>query len=76
VTVAGNEVQGLLDNDYEPVQFGNQVVESNVPILLVRTSDTTGIAHGDTVVVSGTSYTIREIRVDGEGMTEIVMSET
>ena len=69
-------MQAILDNDYEPVQFGNQVVESNVPILLVRTADTTGIKHGDAVIVSGTSYTIREIRVDGEGMTEIVMSET
>ena len=47
-----------------------------MPILLVRTADTTGIKHGDAVIVSGTSYTIREIRVDGEGMTEIVMSET
>lgn len=75
VTVAGSAVYGMLDNDYEPVQFGNQVVESNVPVLIVRTSDVPAVAHGDAVVIGANSYTVREIRNDGEGMTELVMAE-
>lgn len=75
MTVAGNVVQGLLDNDYAPVQFGDQVIESNIPILVVRTADVSGVAHGAAVVVGAQSFTVREIRNDGEGMTELVMSE-
>ena len=68
-------MQGMLDNDYAPVQFGNQVVESNVPVLVVRSADVVGVAHGSAVTIGSDSYTVREIRNDGEGMTELVLSE-
>lgn len=73
--VAGSVVFGILDNDYEPVQFGNQTVESNVPVLTVRSSDVSGVSHGSEVVVGSASFVVREVRNDGEGMTELVMSE-
>lgn len=75
VTIAGAEIQAILDNDYEPVQFGSQVVESNVPVLQARASDVATVAHGDSVVVAGVSYTVREIRQDGEGMVEFILAE-
>jgi hypothetical protein len=73
VTVGGESVQGLLDKDYLPVQFGNQVIESSAPVLLVRTEDVT-VSHGTPVTIGDEDYTVREVRPDGEGMTDLVLS--
>lgn len=76
MTVAGSEVLGLLDNEYEPVQIGNQIIESNVPVLVCRSSDVAAVVHGSAVIVDGDTYAVREVRKDGTGITELVLTES
>ena len=47
---------------------GEVGVESNAPFAFVRTSDVPSIQQGDTLVISGATYTVVEVMPDGEGM--------
>ena len=44
---------------------GEVGVESSAPSALARTSDVSNIAQGDTLLISGTTYTVVEVRLDG-----------
>ena len=46
-------------------------VESSAPFALVRTSDVPNVVQGDTIAISGTTYTIWAVEPDGEGMTDL-----
>ena len=60
----------LLRTDFEVVDVGGGVsVESAAPIIHVRSSDVSGIAQGDTFLVSSTTYTVTSVEPDNEGMT-------
>ena len=50
---------------------GEVGVESNAPFAFVRTSDVPSIQQGDTLGISGTTYTVVEVMPDGEGMTDL-----
>ena len=50
---------------------GEVGVESSAPSALARTSDVSNIAQGDTLLISGTTYTVVEVRLDGGGMTDL-----
>ena len=49
---------------------GEVGVKSNDPFAFVRTSDVPSIQQGDTLVISGATYTVVEVMLDGEGMTD------
>ena len=62
----------LLRNEYREVEDEGEVgVESSAPIAQARTSDVSNIAQGDTLLISGTTYTVVEVRLDGGGMTDL-----
>ena len=44
-------------------------VQNNAPFAIVRTSDVPSIQQGDTLVISGATYTVVEVVPDGEVMT-------
>lgn len=63
-------VNGIFDNNHAPVDVGGQVPFSvSAPQFHCRTSDITGVENGDSLVVSGVSYIIRDIMPDGTGLT-------
>ena len=63
-------ITALLRNEYLEVEVEGEVgVESSAPIEQARTSDVSNIAQGDTLLISGTTYTVVEVRLDGGGMT-------
>ena len=63
-------ITALLRNEYLEVEVEGEVgVESSAPSALARTSDVPNIAQGDTLLISGTTYTVVEVRLDGGGMT-------
>ena len=64
----------IFDNDFLAVDLDESEVESTEPTLLARTSDVSGLAHGDSLTISSTSYTVRGIQPDGTGMTQIMLS--
>ena len=65
---------GIFDNDFLAVDLDESEVESTEPTLLARTSDVSGLAHGDSLTISAVSYTVRGIQPDGTGMTQIMLS--
>ena len=69
VTIAGTAATALFDHEYVEVSG----IESRRPVLTVLSSAVSSAAHGDAVVVSGTSYTIVGIQPDGSGMTVLVL---
>ena len=46
-------------------------VQSSQPVAVVRTSAVSNVAHGDTLAVSGTTYTVVEVSPDNEGLTQL-----
>ena len=74
-TSAGTSVTitALLRKEYLEVKVEGVVgVQNNVQFAFVRTSDVPSIQQGDTLVISGATYTVVEVMLDGEGMTEIL----
>ena len=64
---------GIFDNDFLAVDLDESEVESTEPTLLARTADVPNLAHGDSLTISSTSYTVRGIQPDGTGMTQIML---
>ena len=65
-------ITALLRNEYLELEVeGEVVVESSAPFAQARTSDVPNIAQGDTLLISGTTYTVVEVQLDGEGMTDL-----
>ena len=66
------KITALLRNENREVEDEGEVgVESSAPSALARTSDVSNIAQGDTLLISGTTYTVVEGRLDGGGMTDL-----
>ena len=65
-------ITALLRNEYLEVEVeGEFGVESSSPIAQARTYDVSNIAQGDTLLINGTTYTIVEVQLDVEGMTNL-----
>ena len=60
-------ITALLRNEYLEVEVEGEVgVESSEFFALARTSDVPNIAQGDTILISGTTYTVVEVQLDRE----------
>lgn len=74
-TINGTEVNGIFDNEYIDVLD----VAGTSPAFTCATADlaaiTPAVARGTSVTISGTAYTIQNIKPDGTGMTVLVLSE-
>jgi len=69
---AARAVPGIFDNEYVTVFDGEDAsVESSGPVFMCRTADVSAAAHGDTLAISGTVYTVRGVQPDGTGMTTL-----
>ena len=65
-------VTAMLHIEYFEEEFGGEIrVETSAPFANVRTSDVLNIVQGDTIAISGTTYTVVEVMPDGEGMTDL-----
>lgn len=62
-------VTGLFDN-FPTDPLG---IATSQPVLLVNEDDTGTVAAGDSITVSGTSYTVREVQPDGLGLTRLIL---
>lgn len=71
ITVAGVDIVAVFFDAYAETER----VEGTAPGALCRTSDITAASNGSTVVRGGTSYTIKNIQPDGEGMSFISLEE-
>lgn len=76
VTVDGNAVNAIFDNDYVAVGFDGVEVESLGPVLQCATADVAATVQGTAVVVNAVNYTVAEVRPDGTGMTLLRLRAT
>jgi hypothetical protein len=73
--VAAN-VNGIFDNEHVEVDAGGSVTVSlQQPLFTCQTSDVSSAAEGDAITISGTDYTVRDVRPDGTGVTVLVLEE-
>ena len=64
-------ITALLRKEYIEVKVGGVVgVQNNAQFAFVRTSDVPSIQQGDTLDISGATYTVVEVMLDWEGMTD------
>ena len=72
-TSAGStaSITAMLKREYYEETAGDVTVQSSSPVAYVRTSDVSSVVHGDTLAISGTTFTICEISPDNEGITQL-----
>uniref|UniRef100_A0A6H1ZNH4 Putative head-tail attachment protein n=1 Tax=viral metagenome TaxID=1070528 RepID=A0A6H1ZNH4_9ZZZZ len=77
LTVAGvpSTISVHFVNEYEQLKNINLPFESSVPLAYVKTSDVSSAVHGSTIVISGTTYYIKELQADGTGITVLTLSK-
>lgn len=70
-------INGIFDNEYLGQEAGAGVVFAvTQPRLMVREADLpAGADEGDTIVISGVTYTLRVIEPDGTGVTSLVLEK-
>ena len=77
VTYDGGTITGIFDNETVPVDAGGFAqVHQEQPRLTCRTTDIPSITEGQTMVISGTTYTIRAWVHDGTGVTEVQLEKS
>ncbi len=72
-TIGGSSFDVIFDDDYDE----DFAIEASDPQFLCVSADltTAGGTHGSTVTISGTNYTIINLRPDGTGLTRVVLEE-
>jgi hypothetical protein len=77
VSYDGGTITGIFDNETVPVDAGGFAqVHQEQPRLTCRTTDIPSITEGQTMVISGTTYTIRAWVHDGTGVTEVQLEKS
>jgi len=62
-------IKVLFDNAFNLINLGEVGLESTNPMASCKSSDVVGVAHADTLVVSGTTYKVVGIHPDGQLIT-------
>ncbi len=65
---------GIYDNAFIEDQQGQIQIETLEPQIMVKTSDVTGLTHGETMTVNSVAYKVKEIQPDGTGITRILLT--
>ena len=77
VSYDGGTITGIFDNETVPVDAGGFAqVHQEQPRLTCRTTDIPSITEGQSMVISGTTYTIRAWVHDGTGVTEVQLEKS
>ena len=68
---SASTITAMLKREYFEESAGETTVQSSQPVAVVRTSDVPNVVHGDTLAISGVSYSIVEVSPDNEGLTQL-----
>ena len=66
-----SSITAMLKREYYEETTGDVTVQSSSPVAHVRTTDVPSVVHGDTLAISGTTYTIVEVSPDNEGISQL-----
>jgi len=72
---SASTIKGIFENAFELVEVGGIGVEATIPTLTVKSTDVSGLVHGDAFVIDSVSYLARIVRPDGTGVTEVQLEE-
>lgn len=64
-------IEGIFDAQYVEPTTG--VAEDSGPVFTCATSSVPNAAHGDELVINGTTYVVRGVHPDGTGVTVLVL---
>jgi hypothetical protein len=71
-TLAGVTVTGIFDAQYyEPLGE----VQGRQPMFMLPTASASSAAHGQSLVIGATTYTVRGVEPDGTGVTVLILEE-
>ena len=69
-------ISGLFDNEAEDIATGGDIdLVFTIPIFTCKTSDVVSAAFGDALVVNSTTYAIRKVEADAQGVTRLTLEE-
>ena len=68
---SNSTISAMLKREYYEETAGDATVQSSSPVAHVRTSDVSSVVQGDTLAISGTTFTIVEISPDNEGISQL-----
>lgn len=74
ITYNSGTIKGIYDNAFVQDQQDDIGVETLNPQVIVKSSDVSGIAHGNTMTIGGSTYNVIGIQQDGTGLTIILLS--
>jgi len=76
-TYEGSSVMGIFDDEDVEAQMGEGVAEIiPQPMFTGRTSDFSGIARDQTMVIQSETFRIKNWKQDGTGMIEVFLERT
>ena len=75
VTYGAATIKGIFDNAFIADTQDGIEVETRVPQVTIKTSDISGLVHGDTLNINATVYNVIGIEPDGTGVTRVLLSQ-
>ncbi|GJQ59783.1 MAG: hypothetical protein D8M57_13215 [Candidatus Scalindua sp. AMX11] len=75
ITYNSGTIQGIFDNAFLEDQQDDVDIETLQPQVTVKTSDVSGLAHGDTMTIDSVVYNVIGIQPDGTGLTNVLLSQ-
>jgi len=72
VSGESSTVKVIFDTDFQEADAGGSITFAiEIPRAIGKTADFASAIEGDSLVISGTTYTILVVMPDGQGMTEL-----
>lgn len=72
----GITIRAIFDNAGQDINLFNGEIETGGPKATLKSSDVSGVMHGDTLTVQdGKNYYVRAVHDDGTGVTILTLSE-
>ena len=67
-------ISGILDKESDDIESGGEVgVVYSITTFTCRTSDVSSASFGDSLAVGGTTYAVRKVEPDNNGMTVLTL---
>ena len=71
---SASTINGILDKESEDIEGGGEIgVIYSVTTFTCRTADVSSAAFGDSLATGGTTYTVRKVEPDGNGITVLTI---
>ena len=71
---SASTISGILDKESDDIESGGEVgVVYSITTFTCRTTDVSSASFGDSLAVGGTTYTVRKVEPDNNGITILTL---